>query len=120
MNIKIALKLLSKHEINVEVANNGLIGVEKFNQSEEGYYDTILMDIRMPVMDGLTATEKIRISNHPQGKSIPIIAMTANALQEDIEKTKNVGMNAHLCKPIDPEKLFNTLAEKISESQILK
>ncbi|MEG0146034.1 MAG: response regulator, partial [Clostridia bacterium] len=74
-----------------------------------GYYDAILMDIRMPVMDGLTAAKSIRQMRKADAKEIPIIAMTANAFDEDIEKTKAAGMNAHLAKPIDPQLLYQTL-----------
>ncbi|MEF9974995.1 MAG: response regulator, partial [Clostridia bacterium] len=72
-------------------------------------YDAILMDIRMPVMDGLTAAKSIRQMRKADAKEIPIIAMTANAFDEDIEKTKAAGMNAHLAKPIDPQLLYQTL-----------
>ncbi|MEF9974788.1 MAG: response regulator, partial [Clostridia bacterium] len=75
------------------------------------YYDAILMDIRMPVMDGLTAAKAIRQMRSADAKTIPIIAMTANAFEEDIEKTKAAGMNAHLTKPIEPARLYQTLKQ---------
>ena len=71
------------------------------------------MDIRMPVMDGYEATRAIRASNHPRAKTIPIIAMTANAFSEDVQKSLEAGMNEHLAKPINPQKLYETLAKFI-------
>lgn len=78
-------------------------------QKPEGYYDLILMDIRMPEMDGLTASRKIRQSGKPGAPEIPIIAMSANAFQEDVERSLNAGMNAHTTKPIEIEKLVELL-----------
>ncbi len=80
---------------------------------EPGYYDAILMDIRMPLMDGLTATVNIRHLSNPDARNIPIIAMTANAFDDDIEKSRAAGMNAHLAKPIEPERLYQTLYDFI-------
>ncbi|MDD3746312.1 MAG: ATP-binding protein [Anaerostipes sp.] len=113
MNAMIACKLLEQREMLVENAQNGKEGLDFFKNSEPGYFDAILMDIRMPVMDGLTATKEIRNSHHPQAKNIPIIAMTANAFAEDLEKSKDAGMQAHLAKPIRPETLYAALAENI-------
>ena len=76
-------------------------------------YDGILMDIRMPLMDGLTAASSIRHLSNEDASTIPIIAMTANAFDNDIEKSKAAGMNAHLAKPIDPERLYQTLYDLI-------
>lgn len=117
MNVKITEKLLNKKDILMEVAENGQIGVDKFQNSRSGYFDLILMDIRMPVMDGITAAKKIRNSNHSQAKDIPIIAMTANTLNEDINKTKKAGMNRHLSKPIDPDELYETLFEQLTKTK---
>ncbi|MEG0918819.1 MAG: ATP-binding protein [Anaerovoracaceae bacterium] len=117
MNIKITKKILSKQDIIIDVAENGRIGIDKFQRSESGYYDLILMDIRMPVVDGITAAKEIRNSNHPQARDIPIIAMTANTLAEDIAKTKEAGMNLHLSKPIDPKELYDTLVEQLSKNK---
>ncbi len=86
-----------------------------FSSHPAGYYDAILMDVRMPVMDGLTAAQEIRALNRPDAKDIPIIAMTANVFDEDVEKSKQAGMNAHLAKPIEPEKLYDTLSILIAE-----
>ena len=80
-----------------------------FISNPPGYYDAILMDVRMPMMDGLQATVNIRHWNRKDARTIPIIAMTANAFDEDVEKSKAAGMNAHLAKPVDPELLYRTL-----------
>ena len=113
LNIEVARRLLLSKNLNVVVAENGQLGYEVFKASPLNYYDAILMDIRMPVMDGLTSTIAIRALNRADSKTIPIIAMTANAFDEDIEKTKKAGMNAHLAKPIEPKTMFKTLAEYI-------
>ncbi|MEG2053646.1 MAG: response regulator, partial [Oscillospiraceae bacterium] len=97
----------------VEVAENGLSALEKFSNSPVGYYSAILMDIRMPIMDGLQATKNIRLWNKADAKTIPIIAMTANAFDEDLQRSKKAGMNAHLAKPIEPQLLFQTLYDFI-------
>ena len=78
-------------------------------EKEDGYFDVILMDIRMPVMDGITATKSIRHLKKPFAQTVPIIAMSANAFDEDKEKPRAAGMNAHLAKPIEPKDLFETL-----------
>ena len=90
-----------------------------FDESEPGFFDAILMDIRMPVMDGLDATRTIRSMKRLDARTIPIIAMTANALDEDRRKTKDAGMNAHLAKPFEPMQLFQTLVEHISGERYL-
>ena len=95
--------------MTAERAENGQIAAEMFESSEEGQFDAILMDIRMPVMDGLTATETIRAMERPDARTIPIIAMTANAFDEDVQNCLNAGMNAHLSKPVDPDLLYETL-----------
>lgn len=82
--------------------------------SEWGYYDLILMDIRMPVMDGLEATEHIRNMEREDMKRVPIIAMTANAYDEDMQKSLHAGMNAHLSKPIEPSVLLDTLLKYLA------
>jgi CheY-like chemotaxis protein len=88
-----------------------------FENSEAGLYSAILMDIRMPEMDGLEATQAIRALDRPDAKSIPIIALTANAFDEDVQRSLQVGMNAHLTKPVEPEHLFKTLGELIWEAE---
>ncbi len=101
LNWEIAEELLSAEGLELEWAENGQICVEKFQGKEPGYYDAILMDLRMPVMTGYEATEAIRKLERPDAKDIPIIAMTADAFAEDIQKCLAAGMNAHVAKPID-------------------
>ncbi len=113
LNTLVATKLLEKVGMIVETAENGLIGVNKFSESEENEFNVVLMDIRMPVMDGLEATTKIRALNRQDAKSVPIIAMTANAFAEDRSLSKSAGMNEHLSKPIEPNILYKTLSDYI-------
>ncbi len=109
LNIEVALMLLEDAGVSADVAKNGKEAVEKFLASNEGDYDLILMDVMMPVMNGYDATRAIRSADHPMSKSIPIIAQTANAFQEDIKKVKEAGMNAHISKPIEEENLLKVL-----------
>lgn len=109
INIEITKNILIHKNFAVDVAVNGEAGVEKFMEKEAGYYDAILMDIRMPVMDGLMAARKIRASNHEDHDRIPIIAMTANAFEEDVKKSFEAGMDAHLSKPVDIEQMYSLL-----------
>ena len=109
MNAEIAQYLLKDKGMEVDHAENGIKAVEMFTLASPGYYDAILMDIRMPYMDGLQATISIRHLDKQDAKTIPIIAMTADAFDEDVTKAKQAGMNAHLAKPIDPKDLFTTL-----------
>lgn len=97
----------------VTIVENGLQCTELFTGSAKGRFDAILMDIQMPVMNGYEAAQAIRSSTHPQSVTIPIIAMTANAFAEDIKNALSAGMNAHIAKPIDPQKLYETLAAYI-------
>ena len=108
-NQEIIVGLLENSGIEVDIANNGKEGVKLFEDNPEKY-ELILMDIQMPFMDGYEATSIIRARD----KEIPIIALTANAMKEDEEKTKKIGMNEHLNKPIDVEKLYETLFKYIS------
>ena len=110
LNTQIAVKLLEKKEMLVEHAENGQMAVEQFRQSPSGYYSAILMDIRMPVMDGLEAAKAIRALARDDAATVPIIAMTANAFDEDVQKSMAAGMNAHLAKPIEPQKLYGAIA----------
>ena len=113
INAEIMKEILSMKEMQVDHGENGKITVELFEKSPLNYYDAVLMDIRMPVMDGLQATEKIRALDRPDAKTVPIIAITANAFDEDVQRSLQAGMNAHLSKPVDPEKLYQTLEEFI-------
>ena len=108
-NAEILADILELEEISSERAENGQIAVDMFSSHERGYYDAILMDVRMPVMDGLTATGIIRSLDREDAREIPIIAMTANVFDEDVERSLSSGMNAHLSKPIEPDKIFETL-----------
>ena len=113
VNAEIMIMVLSMREIQVDPAENGRIAVEKFEEHEEGYYDAILMDMRMPEMDGLEATRRIRDMNRVDAKNIPIIALTANAFDEDVQRSMQAGLNAHLSKPVEPKALFETLEKLI-------
>ena len=115
LNTEVAVYLLEAVGMQVQHAENGQQAVELFARSAKGTFDAILMDIRMPIMDGLTATRRIRGLDHPDAATIPIIAMTANAYKEDREQTSAAGMNAHLAKPIDVRALYQSLAEWIAE-----
>lgn len=108
LNWEIAQDILSEVGFEVEWAENGQICVEKFSQAEVGYYDVVLMDIRMPVMNGYEASKAIRALPR-QDADIPIIAMTADAFAEDIQRSQESGMNAHIAKPIDIGKLMSAL-----------
>ena len=110
LNAEIAGTLLSDKGIIVDYAQNGKVGVDKFSASSVNYYDAMLMDLRMPVMDGLEATKVIRSLKRSDAKTTPIIAMTANAYDIDVQNCIAVGMNAHLAKPINPDELFSVLA----------
>src|SRR5574344_108674 len=113
LNAEIAKNLLETKHCTVETVVNGKEAVEAFANAKQNYYDAILMDVLMPVMDGLEAAKAIRDLHRSDCESIPIIAMTANAYPEDIEKSHKAGMNAHLTKPIDPEVLYTTLQKFI-------
>ena len=117
INAEIVMMLLSMKEIEVDHALNGKIAVEKFAEHPENYYDAILMDIRMPEMDGLTATANIRAMDRADAKVIPIVALTANAFDEDVQRSLQAGLNVHLSKPIDPEQLFSTLGSLLWERE---
>ena len=113
VNAEIMQMVLQMREIKADLAENGRIAVEKFAASEQGHYDAILMDVRMPEMDGLEAARTIRTMDRPDAKAIPIIALTANAFDEDVQRSMQAGMNAHLSKPVQPEILFETLESLI-------
>ena len=103
VNAEIIKELLNMKGIKTDHAENGKIVVDMFEKSSPNTYDAILMDVRMPVMNGLDATKSIRSLNRKDAKTIPIIAMTANAFDEDVQRSLQAGMNAHLSKPVEPE-----------------
>jgi CheY-like chemotaxis protein len=109
INAEIMKELMKMRDVDVDIAENGRIAVNAFADHPEGYYDAILMDMRMPEMDGLTATTAIRAMDRPDAKTIPIIALTANAFDEDVQLSLQAGLNAHLSKPVEPDVLFETL-----------
>ena len=109
INAEIMTMVLAMREITCDHVQNGREAVDRFTASDEGYYDAILMDIRMPEMDGLEAAAIIRELDRSDAAAIPIIALTANAFDEDVQRSLQAGMNAHLSKPIDNDALFSTL-----------
>ena len=115
VNAEIMMMVLTMREMEVDLAENGLVAVNLFESHESGYYDAILMDMRMPEMDGLEATRTIRSLQRDDARTIPIIALTANAFDEDVQRSMQAGLNAHLSKPVEPEALFETLENLIRE-----
>ena len=113
VNAEIMVMVLNMRGMEVDVAENGRIAVEKYQSHPEMYYDAILMDMRMPEMDGLEATRKIRATGRRDATTIPIIALTANAFDEDVQRSLQAGLDAHLSKPVEPEALFETLESLI-------
>ncbi|MBR4329782.1 MAG: response regulator, partial [Candidatus Riflebacteria bacterium] len=113
INAEIMIMVLKMRDMIVEHAVNGKVAVEMFESHEPGYYDAILMDMRMPEMDGLEATKKIRSLGHDDSKTIPIIALTANAFDEDVQRSLQAGLNAHLSKPVQPDVLLEILENMI-------
>ncbi|MBQ7529194.1 response regulator [bacterium] len=115
VNAEIMIMVLQMRQMEVDLAENGKIAVDKFANHPEHYYDAILMDMRMPEMDGLEATRTIRAMDRADAQDIPIIALTANAFDEDVQRSLQAGLNAHLSKPVQPEALFETLESFIKE-----
>ena len=115
INAEIMINVLEMREIVTDHAVNGKEAVEMYESKPDGYYDAILMDMRMPEMDGLTATKKIRSLDKADAKTIPIIALTANAFDEDVQQSLQAGLNAHLSKPVEPDVLFDTLERLIED-----
>lgn len=115
MNSEIAQTVLTDAGADVTLACNGQKAAEIFESSAKGTFTAILMDIMMPVMDGYTATKHIRASAHPEAKDIPIIAMTANAFEDDIEKARKAGMNAHIAKPLNVPHMIEVIRETIDK-----
>ncbi len=117
INAEIVRQILLMKEAVIDHAENGRIALEMFRDSDEYCYDAILMDVRMPEMDGLEAAAAIRALPRKDAATVPIIAMTANAFDEDVQRSLQVGMNAHLSKPVEPEHLYQTLEERIWSAQ---
>lgn len=114
LNQEIAVELLKMADVNVICANNGQEALEMF-LTDGGRYDMILMDVQMPLLNGYEATRAIRKADHPRAQTIPIVAMTADAFHEDMVKAMEAGMNGHLAKPIDPEKLYQMIEEMLGQ-----
>ena len=117
INAEIMMDVLSMEEIEADHAENGRVAVEMFSASTPGSYSAILMDIRMPEMDGLEAAAAIRALDRPDAKKIPIIALTANAFDEDVQRSLQAGMNAHLSKPVEPDHLYRTLEDLVEKAE---
>ncbi|MCL1939089.1 MAG: ATP-binding protein [Desulfovibrionaceae bacterium] len=115
INRMIVVEVLSQSGLLIEEAADGTEAVEKFKNSPEGYYDVIFMDVQMPHMDGYEATTAIRALERPDAKSVPIYAMTANAFKDDVDHAMDSGMNGHLAKPLEPEKMFETLSKALGK-----
>ena len=114
VNAEIIMMVLSMREMEVDHAENGKVALEMFESHEQDHYAVILMDMRMPEMDGLEATKRIRALEREDAKKIPIIALTANAFDEDVQRSMQAGLNAHLSKPVEPDVLFETLENLIA------
>ena len=115
LNAEIAMELLGMVKLEVEHAENGQEAVDKFEHAKPGYYEMILMDVQMPVMDGLEAAKTIRALDREDAKTIPIYAMTANAFNEDVSAALSVGMNGHIAKPIDTDILYQTIYQTVNK-----
>lgn len=114
INCEIVKRLLTRRGLTVETAENGQIALNKFMMNAPRTYDLILMDVRMPYMDGLKAARMIRASGKSDAKTIPIMAMTANAYEEDIQRSMEAGMNAHLVKPVEPSELYRAVQRALN------
>ena len=117
INAEILKDMLELENIKVDRAENGKVAVELFERSTDGIYSAILMDVRMPLMDGLEAVGIIRSMERPDAQRIPIIALTANAFDEDVQLSMQAGMNAHLSKPVEADTLIRILGELIYEAE---
>jgi len=116
INSEILFHLLKSRGARTVLAKNGAKAVRAFEESEPGFFDAILMDVRMPVMNGKDAARAIRALARPDAKTVPIIAATANAYDEDVEACLAAGMNGHVAKPIEPDQLFAMLS-KVMENR---
>ena len=117
INREVAETLLAENGLNVECAVNGREACDQFLSHEGHYYDVILMDVMMPEMDGIEATKVIRASDHPEAKSVIIIAMTANAFEDDIRRTRAAGMDGHLSKPIRINEILKAMDQLLTPRQ---
>lgn len=115
LNQEIAVELLKNTGAEIDCVCDGEAALNQFLASPDKYYDLILMDVQMPIMNGYTATKEIRNSSHPAAKSIPIIALTANTFNEDIDTAYAAGMNAHIAKPIELKSLYQTVSDVLSK-----
>ncbi len=113
INAEIARKMLTRQNMQVEIAENGREAFSMYMMNPPNYFDLILMDIRMPYMDGLTATRKIRTSGKTDCKAIPILALTANATDVDAVKSMDAGMNAHIVKPVKLRALYEAVKKAL-------
>ena len=105
LNAEILIELLSMEGVKCDYAENGKVALECFEASEENAYDMILMDVKMPVMDGYESVAAIRAGTHPRAKTVPIVALTANAFKEDVQRALDAGMNEHIAKPVRIDKI---------------
>ena len=117
INAEILTDMLDLENVKVDRAENGKVAVELFERSTDGIYSAILMDVRMPIMDGLEATGIIRNLDRPDAGRIPIIAFTANTFDEDVQLAMQAGMNAHISKPVEADTLIRILGELIYEAE---
>lgn len=111
LNAEIVISLLEMQDVEVDRAADGQEALDLFGASEAGHYDAVLMDVQMPVLDGLRAAAEIRASGRPDAKTVPIIALTANTFQEDRQSAEAAGMNGFLPKPFDVQQLYTALRE---------
>ena len=117
INAEILTDMLELENIKVDHAENGKVAVDLFEKSTDGIYSAVIMDVRMPLMDGLEAARLIRNMDRPDAKRIPIIALTASTFDEDVKLSFQAGMNAHLSKPVEADTLFRILGELIYEAE---
>lgn len=115
VNVRIVKAMLAKYNVNIEVADDGRKAFEMFSSNHNHYYDVILMDLQMPIMDGYESTKEIRNTDSDYARTIPIIAMTANAFSDDMAKAKQCGMNDYLIKPVGIDELTDVLMRAVSE-----
>ena len=117
LNQEISKRVLQKNGMEVTIAENGLVALDRFSESAENEYDLVLMDVMMPVMGGIESASLLRKIDRHDAREVPIVALTANAFQEDIQKCLDAGMNTHLSKPINPTLLIQTISDLINARQ---